>query len=62
MKRWVNNMLYYIVYSKKVARELERQGFVVQKVEPNEKYPTRAVYFFEDTAEFRRAIYPLINK
>ena len=31
-------MLYYIVYSKKVARELERQGFVVQKVEPNKKY------------------------
>lgn len=55
-------MLYYVVYSKKVARELERQGFIVQKVESNIKYPTRAVYFFEDTAELRRAIYPLINK
>ena len=55
-------MLYYIVYSKKVARELERQGFIVQKIEPNTKYPSRAVYFFEDTVELRRAIYPLINK
>ena len=57
----MNNMLYYIVYSKKVARELERAGFVVQKVEPNIKYPNRAVYFFEDTPELRRVIYPLIN-
>lgn len=55
-------MLYYIVYSKKVARELERQGFKVEKIEPNIKYPTRAVYFFEDTVDFRRAIAPLINK
>lgn len=55
-------MLYYIVYSKKVARELERAGFIVQKVEPNIKYPNRAVYFFEDTPELRRMIYPLINR
>ena len=58
----MNIMLYYIVYSKKVARELERQGFIVQKIEPNRKYPGRAVYFFEDTVELRRAIQPLINK
>lgn len=55
-------MNYYVVYSKKVARELERKGFVVAAVEPNTKYPDRAVYKFEDTAELRRAIFPLINR
>ena len=55
-------MNYYVVYSKKVARELERQGFIVLKVETNTKYPTRAVYKFEDTAELRSAIQPLINR
>ena len=56
------HMNYYVVYSKKVARELERKGFVVAAVEPNTKYPDRAVYKFEDTAELRRAIFPLINR
>lgn len=55
-------MNYYVVYSKKTARELERQGFVVLKVEPNIKYPERVVYKFEDTAELRKAIQPLINR
>ena len=55
-------MNYYVIYSKKVARELEKQGFVVLKVEPNTKYPERVVYKFEDTAELRRAIQPLINR
>ena len=32
-------MSYYIVYSKKVARELEKMGFIVIAVEPNIKYP-----------------------
>lgn len=54
-------MLYYIVYSKKIANKLERLGFKVQKVEPNIKHPNRAVYFFEDTAEFRQALLPLIT-
>ncbi len=55
-------MNYYIVYSKKVARELERQGFVVSIVEPNTKFPDRVVYKFEDTAALRKAIVPLINR
>lgn len=55
-------MNYYVVYSKKTARELERQGFIVLKVEPNIKYPERVVYKFEDTVELRKAIQPLINR
>lgn len=55
-------MSYYVVYSKKVARELERQGFVVKRVEPNTKDPARVVYLFDDDAELRRAISPLINR
>ena len=55
-------MSYYIVYSKKVTRKLEKMGFVVIAVEPNIKYPDRAVYKFEDTAELRKAIFPLINR
>ena len=55
-------MLYYIVYSKKVANKLERMGFTVLKVEPNYKDPKRAVYIFEDTPKFREAILPLITR
>lgn len=55
-------MLYYVVYSKKVANKLEHMGFKVLKVEPNRKYPEKAVYLFEDTADLRAAILPLINK
>jgi len=55
-------MLYYVVYSKKVANKLEHMGFKVLKIEPNYKYPNRAVYFFEDTVELREAILPLIHK
>lgn len=55
-------MSYYVVYSKKVARGLERLGFTVIKIEPNIKDYTRIVYFFEDTIELRRAIQPLINR
>lgn len=55
-------MMYYVVYSKKVANKLERLGFIVQKVEPNKKYPDKAVYLFEDTAELRAAILPLIQR
>ena len=55
-------MLYYVVYSKKVANKLERLGFKVLKVEPNIKDPSRAVYFFEDTAELRAALLPLITR
>jgi len=55
-------MSYYVVYSKKVARELERKGFIVVKIEPNIKDTTRVVYFFEDTIELRKAINPLINR
>lgn len=62
LKRKGDTMSYYIIYSKKVARELERSGFAVIKMEPNIKYPDRMVYFFEDTVELRRAIQPLINR
>lgn len=55
-------MSYYTVYSKKVVRELERQGFIVLIIEPNTKYPDRSVYKFEDTPALRRAIQPLINR
>lgn len=55
-------MLYYVVYSKKVANKLEHMGFKVLKVEQNRKYPEKAVYLFEDTADLRAAILPLINK
>lgn len=55
-------MLYYVIYSKRIANALERLGFPVQKVEPNIKNPSHAVYLFEDTAEFRKALLPLITK
>ena len=55
-------MLYYVIYSRRVTRELEKLGFKVLKIEQNIKDPTRAVYFFEDTPELRAALTPMITK
>lgn len=57
----VNNNLY-AVFSRKVANELERQGFRVVKMEKNNKNEKYIVYYFNDTVEFRDALRPLITK
>ena len=74
---WLENMLIMAGILLDVFAAMEIQGamlanikkktlviacIVVAAVEPNIKYPDRAVYKFEDTAELRKAIQPLINR
>ena len=58
----MNEKVLYTVFSRRVANELEKQGFKVVKMERNEKNKKYLVYYFEDTVEFRNALRPLITK
>jgi len=55
-------MILYTVFSRRVANELEKQGFPIVKMERNHKNEKLLVYYFEDSVEFRRALMPLIQK
>lgn len=57
-----NQTILYTVFSRRVANELEKQGFRIVKMEPNRKNKKYIVYYFEDTVEFRDALHPLIQK
>ena len=57
-----NNMVLYAIFSRKVANSLEKQGFRIIKMEPNNKNKRYLVYYFEDSVEFRDALHPLITK
>lgn len=46
----------YIIYMPRLAAALREMGFKIIKVSPNIKKPQYDVYWFEDTAELRRAI------
>lgn len=58
----MNETSLYAIFSRRVANELERQGFRVVKIEKNEKNNKYLVYYFEDSVEFRDALHPLITK
>ena len=58
----MNETNLYAIFSRRVANELERQGFRVVKIEKNEKNNKYLVYYFEDSVEFRDALHPLITK
>ena len=58
----VMNKILYTVFSRRVANELERQGFRIVKMEKNRLNEKYLVYYFEDTVEFRDALRPLIQK
>ncbi len=55
-------MNLYTVFSRRVANELEKQGFRIVKMEKNHKNEKFLVYYFEDTVELRDALRPLIIK
>ena len=52
----------YTIFSRRVANELEKQGFRIVKMERNHKDERYMVYYFEDSVEFRDALHPLIKK
>ena len=58
----MNDKVLYTVFSRRVANELEKQGFKIVKMERNEKNEKYLVYYFEDSVEFRDALRPLITK
>lgn len=58
----MDDKVLYTVFSRRVANELEKQGFRVIKMEKNNKNEKYLVYYFEDTVEFRNALRPLITK
>ena len=62
MRGKVVNKILYTVFSRRVANELERQGFRIVKMEKNRLNEKYLVYYFEDTVEFRDALRPLIQK
>ena len=57
-----NKTILYTIFSRRVANELEKQGFRIIKMEPNHKDTRFMVYYFEDSVEFRDALRPLIKK
>lgn len=58
----MDDKVLYTVFSRRVANELEKQGFRIVKMEKNEKNNKFLVYYFEDSVEFRDALRPLISK
>lgn len=51
-----------IIYTKKLALELRKQGFEIIRVGVNENFPQYNTYIFEDTQELREAISKISHK
>ena len=49
--------MYYRIYSAAIAQELLKKGFKIVKVEPSEKCPGYDTFLFEDTPQFRLAMW-----
>ena len=58
----MEDKILYAVFSRRVANELEKQGFRIVKMEKNIKNEKYLVYYFEDSVKFRDALRPLITK
>lgn len=55
-------MTLYPIFSRRIVRELEKQGFQVKKMAPNRQRPNLWVYYFEETPEFHNAAQKLFQK
>lgn len=55
-------MKLYPIFSRRIVRELEKQGFKVIKMAPNNFHPELNVYYFEETVTLRNAVQKLIQK
>lgn len=55
-------MKLYPIFSRRIARELEKLGFKIEKIAPNRNNLNLRVYYFEETVELRNAAQELIQK
>lgn len=55
-------MKLYPIFSRRIARELEKLGFKITKIAPNRNNVSLQVYYFEETVELRNAAQELIQK
>lgn len=51
-----------VIYARRVAYELRRQGFNIVRVEPNPHKPEFDAYVFEDTQALADALTAISNK
>ena len=52
---------YYCVYSSKVAKELQRKGFKVERIGVNYKAPAYDCYIFKNTRAFKEALNEIVD-
>lgn len=52
---------YYCVYSRKVAKELQRKGFKIEKIGINYKSPEYECYIFKNTRAFKEALNEILD-
>lgn len=55
-------MKLYPIFSRRIARELEKMGFQVKRIAPNRQHPKLLVYYFEETVALRNAAQTLFQK
>lgn len=51
-----------IVFNLFYAKTLVKQGFKITNIDFNHKDPTKLVFYFENTPEFKQALKALTNK
>ena len=52
---------YYCIYSRKVARELQKKGFKLEKTGVNYKAPEYECYIFKNTRAFQEALNEILD-
>ena len=52
---------YYCVYSRKVAKELQKRGFKVERVGINYKAPEYECYIFKNTKAFQETLNEILD-
>ena len=52
---------YYCVYSRKVAKEIQRKGFKVERIGINYKCPEYDCYIFKNTRAFQEALNEILD-
>ena len=52
---------YYCVYSRKVAKELQREGFKVERIGINYKAPDYECYIFKNTKDFQESLNEILD-
>ena len=52
---------YYCVYSRKVAKELQRKGFKVERIGINYRAPEYECYIFKNTRAFQESLNEILD-